>query len=115
METKIYYSRILCHSDPFCFVVRNLLFRRGLLTTLSQAKTLLADIPSKDPYCKFAKFMIVAVEYKSLESYDLLGVSYRKFLETDIVYDKIYQSYGVYFFKKEVGKKGLDKLLSILS
>lgn len=69
---------------------------------------LLSELDSLNPFVKFTKFLILSVQMKSRESFEKMGMLYRKFLDSDSFFDKIYESYGMKFFKK--GKPGAGLL-----
>ncbi len=51
---------------------------------------LLSDLDAGNPFVKFTKFLILAVQMKSRESYEKIGLSYRKFLDSDSFFDWVY-------------------------
>lgn len=72
---------------------------------------LLSELDSHNPFVKFVKFLVLAVQMKSRESYEKIGLGYRKFLDSDDFFESMYDEYGVKFFKKEKGNAGLLNLL----
>ena len=61
---------------------------------------LLSDLDSRHPFVKFARFLVQAVQMTSREAYEKIGLSYKRFLESDTFFESLYQAYGVKFFKK---------------
>lgn len=51
---------------------------------------LLSDLDAGNPFAKFTKFLILSVQMKSRESYEKIGLSYRKFLDSDSFFDWVY-------------------------
>lgn len=47
----------------------------------------------------------------SRESYEKIGLGYKKFLDSDEFFESMYDNYGVKFFRKERGNSGLLNLL----
>ena len=63
---------------------------RGLHYDFDEPMVLLSDLDAGNPFVKFTKFLILAVQMKSRESYEKIGLSYRKFLDSDSFFDWVY-------------------------
>ena len=86
----------------------------GLRFGFDESMVLLSEVPGHDPFVKFTRFMIQAVQMNSKEAYDKIGSGYKDFLASDSFFQKIYEEYGVMYFKKEKASGGLQNLLSSL-
>ncbi len=71
-----------------------------MFSDFDESMVILSDVPSNNPFFKFASFLILSVQMKSVQSFDKLGVVYDDFLQQDKVYQKIYKTYGVFYFHK---------------
>lgn len=72
---------------------------------------LLSELDSRNPFVKFVRFLILAVQMRSREAYEKIGLGYRRFLDSDDFFESAYDAYGVKFFNKEKGSSGLLSLL----
>lgn len=86
------------------------IFRKGLLFDFDEPMVLLSELDALNPFVKFAKFLILAVQMKSRPSYEKLGQTYKKFISSDEFFERMYESYGFKHFKKEKGGSGLLNL-----
>lgn len=44
---------------------------------------LMSELDSLNPFVKFTKFLILSVQMKSRQSYEKLGLVYKKFINSD--------------------------------
>jgi len=65
------------------FIVLIILYRKGLFYDFDEPMVLLSQLPGSNPYVKFCKFLIQAVQMNSKECYEKIGTIYTKFLQSD--------------------------------
>lgn len=109
----MYWRRRILHRNlQNGLIVYLALYRKGLLYDFDEPMVLLSQLPGSNPFVKFCRFLIQAVQMNSKECFEKLGTSYAKFLQSDQFFLFNYQNYGVKYFKKE--KKESQGLLGML-
>lgn len=91
------------------FTVAHYLFSKGLHYDFDEVLVLLSEIDAHNPFVKFVRFLVQAVQMKSRECYEKIGTGYKKFLETDSFFGDMYEAYGMKYFNTQ--KKGAISIL----
>lgn len=81
---KMHRRRGILHSHlQNGFIVLLYLHRKGLYYDFDEPMVLLSQLPASNPFVKFCRFLIQAVQMNSKECFEKIGTSYSKFLQSD--------------------------------
>lgn len=88
---------------------------RGLIHSIDEAQSLLAEVSKKFPidneYVVFSSLLLKSVSLSSRDAYYTMERSYDKFLNADPAYHALFERYGVKYFGLDKKKGGLMGLL----